>query len=93
MKMGNAPTYPLSLSFSKHHALPSLPALAVRPHRCENCFGSVGGSNWITTSTAGRSRPRAATSVHNKIDGELAVDGCDAKAERVEVRRAGGMWP
>jgi len=69
------------------------PARAVRPHRCENVLVSVGESNWTTASTWGRSRPRAATSVANKIEGfeDDAIE--EANASRVRVRADGGRLP
>lgn len=47
----------------------------------------------MTTSTVGRSSPRAATSVHSNKEGPAAVEGCDIKAARVAVRDAGGICP
>lgn len=82
--------YSASLPANKTYALPLLPALAVRPHRCENALGSEGGSNWITTSTWGRSRPLAATSVASNIAGEVGVATEVEKAANVRVRAEGG---
>jgi len=74
-------------------AVPCFPALAVRPHRWEKVFVSVGESNWMTTSTLGRSRPRAATSVARRIDG-LEGEGRDkANFSRVRVLAEGGRLP
>lgn len=47
----------------------------------------------MTTSTSGRSRPRAATSVARRMDG---TDGSAAEFvnfARVLVRTLGGRWP
>ena len=82
--------YSISLPTSTTYALPLLPALAVRPQRCENALGSDGGSNCITTSTCGRSRPRAATSVARSMDGEDGVAEDVENAAKVRVRAAGG---
>ncbi len=47
---------------------PDFPALAVRPTRCKWSSRLNGGSNSTTLSTPGKSRPRAATSVHSSRD-------------------------
>lgn len=47
----------------------------------------------MTTSTRGRSRPRAATSVASRIDGEEGVDNDDENDARVRVRASGGICP
>ena len=73
--------------------MPLRPARAVRPQRCEKDLVSVGGSNCMTTSTSGRSRPRAATSVARRIDGEEGRAAELVKFVRVFVRAAGGRWP
>lgn len=44
-------------------------------------------------STSGRSNPRAATSVASNREGESGVDGCKAKADKVDARLAGVRWP
>lgn len=85
----NAPMYSISLPTRNAYARPLLPARAVLPQRCENALGSMGGSNWTTTSTCGISSPLAATSVARSIDGELEDESEDEKAERARVRAAG----
>jgi hypothetical protein len=47
----------------------------------------------MTTSTCGRSRPRAATSVARSMDGLDGVAIDVEKAVNVRVRAAGGRWP
>lgn len=47
----------------------------------------------MTTSTLGRSSPRAATSVARRMAGDEGVESADEKAARVRVRAAGGRWP
>ena len=55
-----------------------MPARAVRPTRWMYSFGSSGGSNWMIQSTAGMSRPRAATRARGHVgaqhDPRLGVD-------------------
>lgn len=45
----------------------------------------------MTTSTVGKSSPRAATSVQSNKEGATGVDGCNVKAAKVVVRDAGGI--
>jgi hypothetical protein len=45
------------------------------------------------TSTLGRSKPRAATSVARRIAGEEGVQRAEEKLERARVRAAGGRCP
>mmetsp|Transcript_18776 Transcript_18776/g.37953 ORF Transcript_18776/g.37953 Transcript_18776/m.37953 type:complete len:241 (-) Transcript_18776:1487-2209(-) len=52
-----------SLGLKKMMLVPVFPARAVRPERWMKSSWWDGGSVWMTTSTAGMSRPRAATSV------------------------------
>lgn len=47
----------------------------------------------MTTSTVGRSRPRAATSVARRIEGDRLEEGADEKAARVRVLAAGVKLP
>jgi hypothetical protein len=47
----------------------------------------------MTTSTCGRSRPRAATSVASSMDGPDGVAIDVEKAVNVRVRAAGGRCP
>lgn len=47
----------------------------------------------MTTSTCGRSSPRAATSVARRMDGEEGVQMDVAKAVRARVRAEGVRWP
>lgn len=47
----------------------------------------------MTTSTCGKSRPLAATSVAKSIEGEIGVDIDEAKASRVRVRAVGDRFP
>jgi hypothetical protein len=89
----NTPTNSTSRPESKTQAVPLLPALAVRPQRWENVLVSVGGSNWMTTSTLGRSKPRAATSVARSMDGEDGEATADANAPSVRVRAVGERLP
>lgn len=76
---------------SRTTALPSLPARAVRPHLWLNTLGSWGGSNCSTTSTSGRSSPRAATSVHSSTPGVDA--GRFTNAWNVAARLVGDICP
>lgn len=92
-KRYNAPMYSISLPMRNTYARPLLPARAVLPQRWENALGSIGGSNWTTTSTCGKSSPLAATSVARSIDGEVEDARDDEKAESARVRAAGIKWP
>lgn len=47
----------------------------------------------MTTSTSGKSRPRAATSVQNKTEGEEGVLGWVENAFKAADRLFGGSWP
>ena len=47
----------------------------------------------MTTSTFGISRPRAATSVVRRIEGECGEGTADEKALRVRVLAAGETFP
>lgn len=47
----------------------------------------------MTTSTVGRSRPRAATSVARSIEGDKLEEGADEKVSRVRVLAAGVRLP
>jgi hypothetical protein len=86
------PTYSSSLPLTKKTiAFPSLPALAVLPQRWLNTFGSCGGSTWMTQSTSGRSRPRAATSVQMRTSS--LGDDEEANDLNVASRRAGVCCP
>jgi len=89
----HVPTYPTSLPTRIVQALPVLPALAVLPHRCENALVSVGGSYCTTTSTLGRSRPRAATSVARRMQGEEGSAMEEEKEFSVLVRVDGVRFP
>jgi hypothetical protein len=74
-------------------ALPFLPALAVRPARWLNVFGSIGASYWITTSTSEKSTPREATSVQRRTAGHRCEAGWETKACRAVSRTRGGRSP
>lgn len=47
----------------------------------------------MTTSTCGKSSPRAATSVARRMEGDEGVEMADAKALSVRVRALGGKFP
>lgn len=47
----------------------------------------------MTTSTCGRSRPRAATSVAKRIEGEEGVEIAEVKPASVRVRAVVGRRP
>lgn len=64
------PTYSPSDGSSSSTASPRCPMRAVRPTRCTYSLGSPGGSYCTMVVTAGKSRPRAATSVHNSTPEE-----------------------
>ena len=68
---------------------PFRPARPARPQRCRKTLGSVGGSSWITRSTCGMSRPRAATSVVRRMDGRVEFE----KAVKFLCRILGGCLP
>lgn len=68
---------------------PRRPARPARPQRWRNAFGSVGGSIWITRSTAGMSRPRAATSVVRRMEEVTEL----TKRVKFFCRTCGGCLP
>lgn len=47
----------------------------------------------MTTSTWGKSSPRAATSVARRTEGDRGVEMADAKASSVRVLAFGGKFP
>ena len=97
-------TYPSSRpACSITIARPERPARAVRPQRWWNTLGSLGGSYCTTTSTSGRSKPRAATSVHSSTFMRASATPASslspcwrfacANAANVAVRRFGVCLP
>lgn len=83
-------TYSSSLpGWRKMTLNPLRPARPARPQRWRNTFGSLGGSIWITRSTWGMSRPRAATSVVRRMDGRVELE----KAAKFFCRTLGGCLP
>lgn len=74
-------------------ARPDLPALAVLPARCENVFGSVGGSYWMTVSISAKSTPLAATSVQSNTAGDRWDEGWVVNVFNAVSRTRGGRSP